>query len=346
MTVHIPPPSNSSAVTNASPTLTAAASTRSIKWRWLVVTALLLTGILRFSNTYYLLRKEEHRLFQDQYGSVAVAAANSLSNLSQRSQTLTKSASAIYKYAFPQRKQWPFVAYAGFGELSNLLAEASGLDPHTLAFFPIVEPHQILNFESFAEQVLHGNPNIHPKNTSDESEWKIHAYHSGADYMGSASSRKMFHYSDVGSSDYGSQNHIATPLFQSHAALEQNKGMMLNVHFNSAAGKPMDSILSCVEGWRKGKDTATSSPPSPAPMGDIDQDGMQEDNDDFCVVDGSTENKQCVKHIWAHKHPCSGISDLFDTSYALGSIGQLQEQQQEQEQELSPCPSWREHRRL
>ena len=247
MAIHIPPVS-----TPLQQSTMAAGSKRSTRWRSLVISALLLSGIMTCTLSYHFLHKEEQRSFNEQYRSIAVAAADSLSRLSRRAQLLSRSMASVYKHSFPKRKEWLFIAYHGFVELSDVLSELSGLQQSSVGIFPVVRPHQVVDFEKFAERTFRDPtiPSISPAaNDSDKLAWKIHAYRTETDAIESVIKIK-FHDLEGSTSDYESPYHIATPLFQSQSP-RLRKGLMFNAHSKASRGQIMDSVIACVEQKRE-----------------------------------------------------------------------------------------------
>ena len=191
-----------------------------------------------------MLRAEENKLFETQLNSIASEAVKNVIERSDRMLKLSKSASIMYKYAFPTAQEWPYVAYRGFYEFSDVLTEISALAGQKLGFFPIVRPHQVAKFEKYAAEWLQADPSV-PTNAG------VHYFGRGIFAVNntvnsSDTSDRRFH--DVsGETLYGSRHKILTPLFQAQGIKLLHRGILFNAHSDPARGRVMDEILDCVD---------------------------------------------------------------------------------------------------
>ena len=322
MPVFYPPPSSASA---ESIKLSAQISARRAARTLLLATlALFFTGTLLCSLSYLWLRADEARSFEIQYRSVADSAADSLQRRSKRIQQLTKAAAVVYKYSFPDKKQWPMVAYDGFYELSDSLMEIAGIRQHTMAFAPIVQPQQFTAFETFAEQTYRADPLVSSKDEADEMAWKLHVHNIALN-----STDRRYHVTEVeGIQDFDSPYSYAAPLFQAQGKYERATSLMLNTRFMPSRGKLMDSILDCVAEDLKHADKKIGSGFTQFPSHTGCEAGGDSRADSDCKWGGITLSGNVLApppvttvsqtgSASIAQNPCSGTTDFLNTKHVV-----------------------------
>ena len=298
-------------------------SSYSWKIRALFTLTLVIAALVSGTVTFSTLRADEKRLFELQYRSIASAAVETAVDLSHRTKLLTKSAATLYKYAFPDADQWPNVAYKGFYEFSDLLAEISSLDGQKVAFFPIVEPHQGEEFEKFAADWLDADPSV-PEQAG------IHSFGRGIYAVNESLNSTDNRYHDVtAETTFDSRYKIMTPLFQTQSVRELYKGLLFNAHSHPARGTKMDDILDCVkvenarleQRKKKRKDGGMDENfgSSVESYAEVAHKGYAENSDMLCDI-GSQLPLQCATDIAAN----TGNTDNTGVAYGRDFVDEEQ----------------------
>lgn len=119
-------------------------------YRGLVAFGLVTAAILCGAGSYCTLRKQEDRLFENQYDSIAAQAMKAAVADMNRKIVNGKVAAAIMSESFPDESDWPNVYLSGFVRLANLMISLE--NDRGLGYLPIVTPDNVDSFEAHARE--------------------------------------------------------------------------------------------------------------------------------------------------------------------------------------------------
>jgi len=195
-------------------------------------------------------------LAKQTYESVATMALTGAQAITRRKLQGAQLMSSIMSHAFPDKSAWPFVALAGYVDISEGVATLTSST--TVAINMIVYPEQAAQFEEHARQVYQeqGYPE-----TAGVSEFGfgIFAQSEDPEVTNNATDGR---YRDVsGETSYGSKYKLMAPIFQ-HNSIDA-RSLLLNVHAPEVQGKAVDGMLDCTAAEASRNQVAGLKPKAP-----------------------------------------------------------------------------------
>ncbi|CAB9507344.1 sensor kinase/phosphatase LuxQ [Seminavis robusta] len=212
-----------------------------------IVTARLLFGLLLTAvgivlafEAYSFLTKSEAALAETQFASIAERALSSAQAIVLRKRKGAVTLASVYANVHPHARDWPNVAVDGIPEIMKHVIDTS--DGRGTAFMPMLQPHQVADWELFAynyytsEQQRRPPLNLTLFNSSfGFGIWARDPTLNNTD--------KRYH-DTTGESPWGSPYTFLAPVFQGQAP-GMPKVRLWNYHADKSRGIMMDDIYEC-----------------------------------------------------------------------------------------------------
>lgn len=204
-----------------------------------------------------LLARAETELAEEQFSAIAGKALASVRANTLRMRNGMAVLASVFSNAHPDAAKWPYVALDGFDEIaSDLIKTASNNFEEvstgtSFTFMPLVYPHQVGQFESFAYGYV--------KNESIG----VSSFGRGVYAIDPSSSSLDKRYHDTtGATSWGDDedddDRYLTPIFQfKKDAPNAKDGFMFNLHCIESRGRLFDEVRRCAERRKLSQDYST-----------------------------------------------------------------------------------------
>lgn len=209
---------------------------RVLRLRVLVAFGLVAAAVFFGMGSFYSLRVQENRLFENQYKSIATQAMKAAIADMNRKIGTGKVVAGILSETFPNEIDWPNVFLPGYSRIASLLRDLE--NDRGLGYLPIVTSENIDAFETYAKEQFEkaGLPPTAGNNSFGFGVWASDPSLSSFD--------KRYH-DNTGETVYNSSHKIITPVIQMSYATNYLPFLLHNNHTEINKGLTIDRALDC-----------------------------------------------------------------------------------------------------